>query len=177
MKKTLIIPLKLGYLLFVIYFVFIINGCDNRELGELYNWSAKIGGIDYDYKTYGKSYPGYNGGSAHATCNVSQNYYQISLAYDSLSPQIKMVLPSFDIGTYYVDQNSTPNNLDLRYGSSDSYNTSFPQCQVTIDITKTDTSGGFLEGKFSGVVGKVDVATGNFLYVDINNGKFKAYIQ
>ncbi len=171
---------KLKYLLFLVLIVSL--GCEKEKNAPagVYEWSATIDGVNYSYSTNGPNYPGVNGGASHAT--PSSILSSILLQDDGGigNPGFAINLPSFNVGTYLCNLNSaSTTNSSFSYSQSVSsvYNSITPLGQVTVNITRSGSSGGTLEGTFTGTVGKITVGTGLYTYVTITNGRFKAYIQ
>ena len=160
----------------ILFVAFLSSGCEKSANTTVYEWSATIDGVNYSYSTNGSSYPGTNDGAAHAGVAGSS---VIILKDDGEFPTFTVNLPSLDLGTNLLNANSVGGAYVFSLALSsitDVYNSLYPQTQVTFNITRTGSTGDYIEGTFSGTVSKTVYGTGAIVTKTITNGVFKAYV-
>ena len=178
MKNAIITIKKITFFLSVISILTINLGCEKEKSATtVYEWSATIDGVNYSYSTSTPNQP--DGGFAHAN-SPGNGLHTILLKARAGVPTFSIILPSFNVGTYTINSNSNSSYSFIleHLRTTAFYLTDLPSSQITINITRTGTAGGTLEGTFSGKANTSTIVNpGLPSSVNITNGTFKTYIQ
>jgi hypothetical protein len=186
MKKIIKSLNKITFLFFACSMLMINMGCEKEKNApsSAYTWSATIDGVNYNYSM--PSFPATDGGTVlFQTQNTGQgtSTSAVVLGDEGGFPQITIGSGSFplSVGTFVLNAASASTNSAFNISLSANpsnplyYSSLFGNSQITLNITTLGNVGGFVEGTFSGTVGK-QLSSPPFTISYINvSGNFKAY--
>ncbi len=159
----------------ILFFAFLSSGCEKSANTTVYEWSATIDGVNYDYSMSSTS-PTDQGNCQMINAISSSILLRDESGYPALT--FSSTTP-FVVGTYTFNaQSISPNTVVMVRSFSqpvpESFSNIFPNSQITLNITSVGAVGGVVEGNFSGSIGKA-VPPSSITYVNMS-GTFKAYI-